>query len=691
MSSARSRGKPARQLEGDRGASWPPQHHHNYYSRPTVPSVEDFGDMAEGGNPDASTKGLVQFFTTTPPPPTNYMSIPDDFGNSSEDDKWDKFKRKVLRHRYKTRKWRPPIIVLPDSAVSARTTGGHRYIAISIPIQHSPPAPLPVYDSVESAFHREVNSMFGTWKLPAHRPVTVLNPVAEDHESLSSSSPAPTVSEQSEQPTVLSYPSRRARSHSLSLLPSQEQCYTPRSVRDPSKSWSVEGARSVPQLSDPAPRRQSNEERYAFTPTTAETSAPGPSSKDISASPTSKDTHVAEPSTSTVLKNPVITLTLPARKSSRRGKRLDSIALETMENIISSRKGSSRNSNDTNGDGDGGGLSSGDRARGSFAASIDTTGYSPQLFKAQTATAYQSVPIVVRPSSVHVASPLDLNAPELHAGGKVTDHSFQKSPPAGPPPPSLSAMGESQSRKRSVREKKQRGAENMRAQTGYKGKEKELVSKPFTPDLPVTSPKMVEDPFPGPYRHHQPEDTSSIPPASSMSSLATSSGSTRERSAQSYTRRKQGREEREARYIAKALAEEKETLESLPREELIQRYEALREQRVYEREKRLRRLERSRDTWIRAVPVLLRDLNGLLREQRRILEGATLAYAFPTPAGPLEQQHEHRRRRRSRSVEISSGSLSDGGVDPLVTRRSQSLHSSSESRPGHRSSGLSSG
>ncbi|KAF2966924.1 hypothetical protein GQX73_g6677 [Xylaria multiplex] len=645
--------------------------------------------MAQGDDPDAGAKELIQFLKTTPPP-TNYMSIPDDFGDSSEDDKWDKLKRKVFRRRRKARQRRPPIIVLPESAVSARTIEGHRYIAISIPMQHSPLAPpphsqYPVYDSVEAAFQREINSILGQRKKsPAHRPVTVLNPVAEDHESLSSSSPAPTVSEQSEQPTVLTSPSRRVRSHSLSLLPSQEQRYNPPKVRNPSKSRSVESTPSMAQLFDLDPMvMRSSGEKHARAPAIAETTTPGSSSKHTINDPAPKETDVIEHSTVRILEKPVITLTLPARKSSKRGKRLELTPLET-EHVVSPSIDSPLNSNDTGGDGNGGGLSSGDRARGSFAASIDTTGSSPQLLKAVTATAYQSVPIVVRPSGVDLES-LDLNAPELPVGEKEMNNTSQKLPPAGPPPPLLSVMEGPWDRKKRVREGKRRDTKNMRAQMEPKGKGKEPVSEPFTPDLPATSPKTVQGHAPRPY-HHQREGPSTTPPSSSMSSLASSSGSAHERSARSYTRRKEGREEREARYIAKALAEEKELLESLPREKLIQRYEALREQRIYEREKRLRRLERSRDTWIRAVPMLLQDLNGLLREQRRILEGARLSYAFPMPADPPD---EHHRRRRSRSVEVSSGSLSsDRGADPLGTRRSQSLHNSSEFRPSHQSSGL---
>ncbi|KAI0904317.1 hypothetical protein F4823DRAFT_217500 [Ustulina deusta] len=696
MSGARLGGEPATQREGDTGAL---RSQHGIYSRPTVPKVKDFGDMAQDDSTDTEIQDLIQFFKKTPPPPTNYMSIPDHFSSSSEDDRWDKFKRKVFRYRRKARKRRPPVITLPDTAVSARTTGGHRYIAISIPMQYSPLAPLPssqypVFDSIEAAFQREVNSMFGMWKKsPSNRLVTVLNPVAEDHESMSSSSPPPTVSERPEQPTILSSPSRRARSHSIPLLPSQEQRYTPRKARDVYKSRSVGSARSVPHPSDPAAITQSSERKHMSLPITAEMTVPRSRGKDVPAGTASKDTDVTESSTSRALEKPIITLTFPPRKSSRRGKGSVSTPRAMIEKVISTSNASSPGSNEsnTNSTGNGSGMSSGDRPRHSFAASIDTTGSSPQLLKAQTATAYQSVPIVVTQSGVaDPESPLDLNSPEAPAGKEGNDPSAQ-APPAGPPPP-ISVPGveqRPQRRKQRVRERRQRDTERPRAQMEHKGKGKEPVSQPFTPDMPASLPKRPPDTTPGHSHHHEREDTRSAPTSSSP---ATSSSSTPRRgfpSAPSFTRRKGGRGEREARYIAKALAEERETLESLPREELIQRYEALREQRLYEREKRLRKLERSRDTWIRAVPMLLQDLNGLLREQRRILEGARLTYAFPTPAGSPEQQRQQQRRRRSRSVEVSSSSLS--GVDPLGTRRSQSLHGSSESRPGHRSSGLRSG
>ncbi|KAI1424564.1 hypothetical protein F5Y12DRAFT_439454 [Xylaria sp. FL1777] len=676
MSGVRSEGEPATQLEGDPGS----------YLHPIVPRVEDFRDMPQGDRPDAGIKDLIEFLRGTPPPPTNYMSVPDNYSGSSEDDRWDKLKRRVFRYRRKGRMRRPPVIMLPDSAVSARTISGHRYIAISIPLKYSPLAPLPearypVYDSIETAFQREVGSMLGMWKRPpSNRLIPVLNPVVEDRESMTSSSPALTIPERPEQPTSLSSPSR-ARSQSNPLLPSQEQHHTLVKARELSKSRSVGSAHPVPQFSNPFAIAHSSEAKHSPMPSPGETGTPRPSSTDVLAETGPKDTDVAESSISRVVEKPVITLTLPPRRSSRKGKGPE---LTPLEKVISTSDDSPTTSNGRN---NGSGMSSsGERARGSFAASIDTTGSSPRILKAQTATAYHPVPIVVtQPSPVDPESSLDLNSPGLPTGKGGIDYSAQSSP-AGPPPQLIFSMEGPERRQKTLRERRKQDTEKLSTPTEHegKGKGKEPVSQPFTPDMPARTPRRA-------VHHPEREDISSTHTSSSESSRAMSSASAHGRgvpSAQSFSRRKEGREERQARYIAKALAEERETLENLPREELIQRYEALREQRVYEREKRLRRLEHSRDTWIRAVPMLLQDLNGLLREQHRILEGARLMYAFPMPAGaPEQQQHHHHhqqqhRRRRSRSVEVSSSSLSsDHGVDPLDTRRSQS-----QSYPGHRSS-----
>ncbi|SPO00177.1 uncharacterized protein DNG_03026 [Cephalotrichum gorgonifer] len=79
---------------------------------------------------------LVDFLRNHAPPPDNFMSIPDD-GDADARGRWLKLKPFTNR-RSKSAPRRLKPIRLPDSAVAGRTIGGHRHIAISIPVEHSP-------------------------------------------------------------------------------------------------------------------------------------------------------------------------------------------------------------------------------------------------------------------------------------------------------------------------------------------------------------------------------------------------------------------------------------------------------------------------------------------------------------------------------------------------------------------------
>ncbi|KAI0551384.1 hypothetical protein F4679DRAFT_137369 [Xylaria curta] len=686
MSGTQLERKPTRRTKD---ASQPQKHAD---SHPGVRRVEDFGEAAQGDNADTGIKDLIQFFRKTPPPRTNRMSIPDNFSGSSEEDKWDKFKTKVFRRpSKKARKKRPPVIMLPDSAVASRTTDGHRYIAISIPMEYSPlelnpTSQDPTFGSIEAAFQRDVNSKLGLWKIsPANRLVTVLNPVPEDlRESLSSSSPLSTTAEQPEPTTALSSPSMRKRAHTIPLSPGQEKRYAPEKAKETARYRSASDPHAAPST-----KSQSSEGKHGPPLTTAEKSGPGLRLKDVSAVASPKDISPVEPSPSRLPEKPVITLTLPRRKSSLRGSQLKPAPPETTDNVTNARQGSASSTN-SNGNGNG-------HKRGSFAASIDTTSSSPQLLKATTAVVGQSIPVVVRPASAEEDSPLDLNFPEPPSGKWKTDR-LPRTSAVGSASPVSPELERTQSRKERVRERKQRDTEKQRAQMEqHKGKGKEPAPHPFgfLPGIPAALPEMLPSAILGYHQHHHGREDDELTYPSRSSSSTTSSISTHERGLAeriSPSLSQKGKsEDREVRYIAKALAEERETLEHLPREELIQRYEKLREQRIYERERRLRKLEHSRDTWIRAVPVLLQDLNGLLRQQHRILEGAGLMHGFPPPMGPSQHHHGHHHhlrhaRRRSHSVEFSSSGSPLSDPDPLETQRSRSFHSSGESRRGHRSS-----
>ncbi|KAI0201746.1 hypothetical protein F4808DRAFT_97224 [Astrocystis sublimbata] len=698
--------------------------------------------MAQNDNSDVGLSDLIQFLST-PPPATNLMSIPDNFSGSISEDRWCKFKTRVFRRPSKKlqKRRRPPTILLPDSAVAARTTDGHRYIAISIPTTENSPLEQrgvvrhPVYDSVEAVFQRDVNSEFGMWKIsPANRLVTVLNPVPEAHHesSISSGSPASNTCEQFGQATLIALPAIRKRAHTVSVPPGREKRYTIAKGKIPVRNRSISDPHSA---SSTTPHGRERTRHHASSAASSEKAGRQPVDQGLPIIIGPKDIETIESSGGRLPGNPVITLTLPTRKSSRRGMQQKPVPsettmltpaaataeTETVSRTNTIRQGSSSNTSANNsdgGNGHGNGISSG-RLRGSFAASIETTGSSPQLLKATTAIVGQSVPVVVRPwSSDAPDSPLELEFPEPPLGkGMITDRSLRTSAVGVAPAPLSPKSASGPSRPERSAGKKQHDTEKLGkgAQGEHKGKGKQPAtaastssSHPFgfLPGMPSVFSKMGASSTQRSHSHHghhrQREGTSSTSPSLSSSPSESlfsthesggaggqSQGISPAHSASASTSQRSQREEREARYISQALAEERETLENLTREELIWRYEALREQRIYERERRLQKLERSRDSWTRDVPMLLQNLNALLRQQQRILEGA----GFMPTAGSSSHQHHHHQhqhqhphltRRRTRSVEMSSSSpLSDPEL--LDTQRSRSFHSSSESRGGYQS------
>ncbi|KAK4456664.1 hypothetical protein QBC42DRAFT_292371, partial [Cladorrhinum samala] len=106
-----------------------------------------------------TARDLINFLRNTSPPPHNYMSFPDKFA-SSPSAKKPKSKKKHMHHLFCLSFWKKSksakaknqqkqsstagLIKLPDSAVAGRTIGGHRHIAISIPVEYAhldlPPA-----------------------------------------------------------------------------------------------------------------------------------------------------------------------------------------------------------------------------------------------------------------------------------------------------------------------------------------------------------------------------------------------------------------------------------------------------------------------------------------------------------------------------------------------------------------------
>lgn len=133
---------------------------------------------------------LVDFLKNHPPPPDNFMSMPYEQGEEARG-RW--FHMKTLRGRSKSVPKAPQQIRLPDSAVAGVTTGGHRHIAISIPLEATPygnktRSQYPVC-SLEAQVSMTSKETVRTYK-NEKGVVTVLRPVTEVFESDSSATAA---------------------------------------------------------------------------------------------------------------------------------------------------------------------------------------------------------------------------------------------------------------------------------------------------------------------------------------------------------------------------------------------------------------------------------------------------------------------------------------------------------------------
>ncbi|KAI1140737.1 hypothetical protein F5Y05DRAFT_410589 [Hypoxylon sp. FL0543] len=651
---------------------------------------------------------LVDFFRS-PPPPGNVMSIPDDVSISSFDGKWRVFKAFRKKKKGK-KKSKPPLIKLPDSAVSARTMEGHRYIAISIPsnYSHSEPAP-PRHPASEPAEEASQQAADSTHIPTPDRGKKASKPGTGDYESLSSVSLAPKKGTHPEAVTRLAPPPRKVSL--LSTVPSQEEtepgkgkeprrlskleraasCIAPmsplgsvgvshaaeREAKSPKRGQEQQTSpqqtvsetkglipKRVARIVDIPATKQKQPARADNEPTTGASSIPPKSASPNANKPSDPPRVLSE--------NPLITLTVPTRTSSKRvgtagaGPGELDTAIDTRPTLegrsLSSNHGDNENSAATG-------------PRGSLAESLVTTESSPKVLKAQTATAYQSVPIVVRPPS-GPESPLNLNFPSPPRNR--VSRSVQAdllSPPALP--------GGAKSRKDRVRERKQRDMEKLKSQLRQTHRPGSHLLKPEVPgeaacpespvlgrfnlelgSLPPSRSFLTEKMSDlGPMRpglHLKPPNLSpeavykkrrgrsvSAPVMTSSSSPSSlESPQMPWEDSTAYYRRKQRqaeREENEARrvhYEAEALAQKREAQERRSREQLLRRYERLKEDRAKEMEERLHRLERNGDVLMQSLATLMQTLNTLLKE-RQALQRSVSAYQAATSSAPRPREQHH--------------------------------------------------
>jgi hypothetical protein len=152
---------------------------------------DTFIDQQELSEPHDGIAELIDFLRNHSPPSGNFMSIPDDI--SPEDrGRWSRLRKIGKRSRSLSKP--PQTIQLPDSAVSGTTIGGHRHIAISIPLDASPfgRTPRSQYPVYQHRTVRPLTSQYAPTRavLNDKGVVTVLRTVNEDRESTPSVSPA---------------------------------------------------------------------------------------------------------------------------------------------------------------------------------------------------------------------------------------------------------------------------------------------------------------------------------------------------------------------------------------------------------------------------------------------------------------------------------------------------------------------
>ncbi|SPJ78104.1 uncharacterized protein FTOL_06493 [Fusarium torulosum] len=152
---------------------------------------DTFIDQQELGETHDGIAELIDFLRNHSPPSGNFMSIPDDI--SPEDrGRWSRLRKIGKRSRSLSKP--PQTIQLPDSAVSGTTIGGHRHIAISIPLDASPfgRTPRSQYPVYQHRAVRTLTSQYAPTRavLNDKGVVTVLRTVNEDRESTPSVSPA---------------------------------------------------------------------------------------------------------------------------------------------------------------------------------------------------------------------------------------------------------------------------------------------------------------------------------------------------------------------------------------------------------------------------------------------------------------------------------------------------------------------
>lgn len=664
-------------------------------------------DNEDGISSEGDLRQLVDFLRLTPPP-SNYMSIPDHLTSSDEEVRRISKLRLFLRRGKSRKRQRPRSITLPDSAVSAKTIGGYRHIAISIPLEYShfgpDDDPSSQYPVIEPSDPGEIETNLGPMRPRSGERgvVTVLKPVAEDRESICSNPTSPSKeSSQPERAAALCAPPQPPRVSAS--LPDTVQAS---SIRDFARRSSTPSLPQKGQGNDPEAQNkpETGSQPLQFTPfgrtVVKKGSPPGrmepPISRPSSAPPVGAAAEARER-----------VKPLSRSASTRKGKQSETGSTGGISLIPTRERSRSHHGSNHNG-GKGAARPDVPRATGSFAESIVTYGSEPRVYDAQTARAYPSTPIMVGSPS-RSESPMNTDFP-VPPTTRVDSPARLGTPTGG------------QSRRERVREKKQKDMmEALKGHTGLRpsrssdawpeslvpgrssGSSKASLARESPPGaVPAArgaKPKFLHASTlsalggqPPPGVSGSSDGSLSVPPTTPSYSLTAADRI-------SLHRRKERRAQREAQQAPrKAWAGSTTRTEQQAMGDYV---DSLREKRFREMEKRLRRLEGNSDTWFQAMVPLMENLNKLVQDQQVFQQNLSAFLSSSNLISPITPERPQTAMGRFRSGgyssdlpfrhEVLSRSTSAAHAPRASTRANsthQRPHSIQVPGPGQRTSSL---
>ncbi|KAG0651769.1 hypothetical protein D0Z07_1684 [Hyphodiscus hymeniophilus] len=157
-------------------------------------TLENSQISSDSASNKESMRALAEFLIRSEPPPSNFMSRSESDAGSLHPIQKSTFRifgRQKSHHKTKKSGKIPKLLQLPDSAVAATTISGVRHIAISIPLEYDNP-----YHETPALSSAASRPRSHSRPLGERGAITVLKPVSEARESLSSILNGPKIEEE---------------------------------------------------------------------------------------------------------------------------------------------------------------------------------------------------------------------------------------------------------------------------------------------------------------------------------------------------------------------------------------------------------------------------------------------------------------------------------------------------------------